>query len=363
MSRTSTLPRAGSSRRRGLCVSLFLGLAVVLSGCLKYDLTLVVSEDDTLDGILIVAVAREFAVGQDIFGQSGELTPSQGSVTKEAYEDADYVGSRYVISGVPISEIDALSSDSNTRFALTHEGDEYLLDASLDFNLAGTDTVPTGNSFTAMVSMTFPGAVIESNGTIQGNTVVWTQLRPDADNTLTARASAIANGEAGSSSDSGIAWWIWALGGVGLLLVAALVTVLLLGRRRAAVSSAAAQAPSATHTWPGQPGGYAEHGPWVPQQGYGHESGYDSAGQGDGYDSYYGAPEGTYGDPYSGQAHPHDSYGEGYGTSYGEAHGGPPGTLAYPQTAPPHGDNSGQPVGGAPDNASPPQGWSPRPPG
>ncbi|MDQ3054917.1 MAG: hypothetical protein M3R66_14190, partial [Actinomycetota bacterium] len=89
-------------------------MAVLLSGCLKYDLTLMVNDDDTLDGTLIVAVAREFTVGEDVLGRSGELTPSQGTVTKEAYEDADYIGSRYVISGVPISEIDALSSDSST---------------------------------------------------------------------------------------------------------------------------------------------------------------------------------------------------------------------------------------------------------
>ncbi|MBA3278478.1 MAG: hypothetical protein H0U22_07135 [Geodermatophilaceae bacterium] len=361
MSSSSTPTRPRSSRRRGLRTVLFLGLAVVLSGCLKYDLTLVVSEDDTLDGTLIVAVAREFAVGQDIFGRSGELTPSQGSVTKEAYEDADYVGTRYAISGVPISEIDALSSDSNTRFALTHEGDEYLLDASLDFNLAGPDTVPTDNSFTAMVSMTFPGAVIESNGAIQGNTVVWAQLRPDADNTLTARASAIANGEAGTASDSGIAWWIWALGGLGLLLVAALVTVLLLGRRRAATAARAAEAEAATHGEPGQPGRYDEYGTWVPQAGYGQESGYYDSGQGDGYGSYYGTPEGTYGDTYSGEAYPHHSYGGSYGTSSGEAYGGPPGTRPYPQVGPPHGDNSGQTVVGAPDSSAP-HGWSPRPP-
>ncbi|MGI8723204.1 MAG: LppM family (lipo)protein [Geodermatophilaceae bacterium] len=360
MSRTSTPPRARSSRRRGLRASLILGLALVLSGCLKYDLTLVVSQDDTLDGTLIVAVAREFAVGQDVFGRSGELTPSQGSVTKEAYEDADYVGSRYVISGVPISEIDALSSDSSIRFALTREGDDYLLDASLDFNLAGPDTVPTGNSFTAMVSMTFPGAVTESNGTIQGNTVAWTQLRPDAENTLTARASAIANGEAGSASDSGIAWWVWVLGGIGLLLVATLVTGLLLGRRRAATSARAAQAESATHEWPGQPEGYEGSGSWAPQGGQGPQSGYYDSDQGDGYDSYYGMPEGTYGDPYSGQSYPHDSDGESSGTSYGGAYGGPPGTLPYPQAAPPHDDNSGQPVVGAPDSSAP-HGGSPKP--
>ncbi|MEJ7702902.1 MAG: hypothetical protein WKF47_04235 [Geodermatophilaceae bacterium] len=267
----------------------------VLSGCLKYDLMLLVNEDDTMDGTLIVAVAREFAVGEDIFGQSGDPTPSQGSVTKEAYEDADYIGSRYIFSGVPISEIDAFSSDNSTRFSLTHEGDEYVLDASLNFSLGGTESLPTDGSFSALVAITFPGAVIESNGTVDGNTVTWTQLRPGAENPLTARASAIANGQAGSPLDSGIAWWIWAVGAAGALAVAGIIAAVVLRRRRAAK---AAKASAETGTWQAQQqGGYDEHGNWVGTPGNGQQSGYYDSGQAGGYDSYYGTyGDGAYGD-------------------------------------------------------------------
>lgn len=341
-----------SSRRRGLRAGLLLGLAVLLSGCLKYDLALIVNEDDTMDGTLIVAVAREFAVGEDVFGQSGELTPSQGSVTKEAYEDADYIGSRYVISGVPISEIDALATDNSTRFSLTHEGDEYVLDASLNFNLGGSDSIPTDGSFTAMVAMTFPGAVLESNGTIDGNSVVWTQLRPDAANSLTARASAVANGAAGGPFDSGTPWWVWVLGGVGLLALAALIAAIVLRKRRAAKTARAAQATVGTRPSE-QQGWYDEYGTWVPAPGSEGQSSYYDSGQDDGYDSYYGTYGGSYGDSYAG--------GDAYDGAYGESYGGVPGPEPYPQVGQPHGGFSGQTVVSRPDDSPPPSAWSPRP--
>ena len=354
---TTTLSPAPtrSSGRRGLRAVLCLLLALVLTSCLKYDLTLIVNEDDTLDGTLIVAVAREFAAGQDIFGQSEELTPSEGSITKEPYEDADYVGSRYVIAGVPIAEIDALSSDSSTRFSLTHNGDEYVLDASLTFNIGGADSIPTDDTFSAMVAMTFPGEVLESNGAIDGNTVTWTALRADADNSLTARASAVANGEAGSAGDSGVAWWIWALGAAGLLALAAIGTAIVLSKRRTAKTATATQALQAQ-----QEGGYDTYGNWVPASGYGQpvyqqpgyqQPGYYDSGQEGGYDSYYGTPDASYG----------QSLGQPYGGSYGESYTGPPGTGPDPRADHPYGGYSGQTVVRPPDN-SPPSGWNSVPP-
>ncbi len=369
---TSTLSPAPtrSSGRRGLRAALCLLLALVLTSCLKYDLTLIVNEDDTLDGTLIVAVAREFAAGQDIFRQSEELTPSEGSITKEAYEDADYVGSRYVIAGVPISEIDALSSDSSTRFSLTHNDDEYVFEASLTFNIGGADSIPTDDTFSAMVAMTFPGEVLESNGAIEGNTVTWTALRPDADNSLTARASAVANGGAGSPGDSGVAWWIWALGAAGLFGLAAIGTAIVLSRRRAAKAGTAAQAWQAQHE-----GGYDGYGNWIPASGYGQpgyqqpgyqqpgyqqpgyqqpgyqQPGYYDSGPEGGYDSYYGTPDATYG----------QSPGESYGGSYGDSYPGPPGTGPEPRAGHPYGGYSGQTVVRPAEN-SPPSGWNPVPP-
>ena len=339
-----------------MAAGLFLVLALLLSGCLKYDLMLLVNEDDTMDGTLIVAVAREFAVGEDIFGQSGDPTPSQGSVTKEAYEDADYIGSRYIFSGVPISEIDAFSSDNSTRFSLAHDGDEYVLDANLNFSLGGTEALPTDGSFSALVAITFPGAVIESNGTVDGNTVTWTQLRPGAENPLTARASAIANGQAGGPLDSGIAWWVWAIGAAGALAVAGIIAAVVLSRRRAKKT---ANASAETGRWQGHhQAGYDQYGNWVGAPGDGQQSGYYDSGQPGGYDSYYG----TYGDAAYGEgAYGDSTYGDAtLGGSYGDSYGGPPGTEPYPQAAQPHGGYSGQTVVSGRE-ATPPPEWSSRP--
>ncbi|MDQ3732901.1 MAG: hypothetical protein M3400_02700 [Actinomycetota bacterium] len=375
MSRSPTRPPARLPGRRGLRAGLLLVLLLVLSGCLKYELMLVVDENDKMNGTLIVAVAREFAAGENILGQTGDLNPSGGTVTKEAYEDADYIGSRYIIDGVPISEIDSLSSDSSIRFSLTREGQEYVLDASINFDLAGTEAVPSATSFTAMVSFTFPGAVTESNGMIDGNTVVWSALRPDAENTLAARASAVSNGQASDpASASGIPWWIWVLGSAGVLLLCVIVVILVLRNRRA---TKAAQSPGAPGGWSEQqPGSYDQYGNWsAAGAGNSHQSGYYDSGLAEGYGSYYG----TYGKTPSG-AYDYQSGGsyQGSGAITGDTYGGPPGTApaptyphpAYPQAgyAPGHpalgyppGGYSGETVVGYPDSSQPGHDWDVRP--
>lgn len=349
-----------------------MGLVLILSGCLKYDLTLEVSEDDTLSGTMIVAIAREFAVGEQALGRTGDITTTEGSVTKEPYEDADYVGSRFILNDIPISEIGALATDGSSEFTLTREGDEFVLDASLDFNLGGSDSIPTGSSFTAMVSFTFPGAVLESNGAISGNTVAWTELVPDAANSLTARASAVANGQAGETASSRTPWWVWALTGVGGLLVLGIGAMFILRRRRAATSAALVT----PQGWPTQQqGAYNEYGVWVPAAVYGQQSGYHDSGQEGGYGSYYG----TYGETPSGS----DDYTHGrsapdtYDGGRADTYGGPPGTQPQPpypqagypqggypqtgylQTGYPQGSYPGQEIGN-PD--PPPHAWTVRPP-
>jgi len=366
MTRSLRRTPVGSNRRRGLRAGLVLGLALVLSGCLKYDLALVVSEDDTMDGTLIIAVAREFAVGDDVLGRIGDVTTSQGSVSKEPYEDADFIGSRYVLTDVPISEIDALATEGSSRLTLTREGDEFILDSILNFNLGGTQSIPAGSSFTAMISFTFPGAVLDSNGTISGNTVTWTELSPDADNSLTARASAVANGQSGSATGSGTPWWVWVLVGVGVLLVLGVITAFILRRRRAAKGVA----PAAAEGWPAQQhGGYNEYGIWVPAV-HGQESGYHDSGQEGGYGSYYG----TYGETPSGSYDYSQgrTYGDTSGGAGGDTYGGPPGTepqpqggypqAGYPQAGYPQGGYSGQTAIGHPDAPEPPHAWTVRHP-
>lgn len=357
MTGSRSLQRAGRPRGPGSRAWLLLALVMLLSGCLKYDLMLVVNENDKMDGTLIVAVAREFAVGEDVFGRTGELNPSEGTVTKEPYEDTDYVGSRYIISGVPISEINSLSTDSSTRFSLTREGEEFVLDATLNFNLPGADTLPTNTNFSAMVSFTFPGEVSESNGTNDGNTVVWNALRPDAANTLTARASAVPNGQAASALGASTPWWVWVLGGVGVLLVMGLLAAFVLRRRKAAT---AARTAAALGGWPAlQPAAYDPHGQWIPEPGYVPESGYYDSGQDGEYGSYYGtygdASGGSYGQPPSPYSGPADG-------SYADTYGGPPGTQPRPPDSYAQGGYSGQTVVGYPGTSSSPGDWRVPPP-
>jgi len=240
----------------------------------------------------------------------------------------------------------------------------------------GTETVPMEASFSALVSFTFPGAVLQSNGTIDGNSVTWTQLRADADNSLTARASAMGNGQASSSTDSATPWWFWALGGAGAVLVLGVLGAVLFRIRRA--GNAAPPATAAPEGWPAQQqGGYDDYGNWVAAPAYGQQSGYYESGQEGGYDSYYGTFGGAYGDQYG--TYRDTSSGDTYSGSYADTYRGPPGTeplpqVRYPQTgygySPHPQDPHGQPSGGysgqtvvdQPTIPQPRNAWTPRRP-
>lgn len=317
------------------------GLVLLLSGCLKYDLRVLVNEDDTMDGVLIFAVAREFAVGSDIFGQSAVLTPSSGSIAREAYEDEEYVGTKYTLTGVPISELNVLSTDGSTDYSLTRQGDEFVLDARLAFNIGSQDVPAATTNFSALIAFTFPGAVLESNGAVDGNTVTWGDLRADATNELTARASAIENGAAGDTG-GGVPWWAWVAGGVVLLAAIGAVVALLLRRRRSAAAAAG----------PGSTPAVDQYGSPIPPNAYGHpytDPAYGSY-QSTPYDvsPYQNAPYES--EPYDGS--PYDS---GYDYLYG------PQTDVTPIETP--GQYSGQTVLSPPASGPAPGQDQQRPPG
>lgn len=334
---------ARRSSRRLIRATLVAGLVLLLSGCLKYDLRVLVNEDDTMDGVLIFAVARDFALGSDIFAQSVELTPSSGSIARERYEDEDYVGTKYTLTGVPISELNVLSSDASTDYSLTRQGDEFVLDARLSFNIGSQDVPAATTNFTALIAFTFPGEVLESNGSMDGNTVTWADLRADAANELTARASAIENGAAGDTG-GGLPWWAWVAGGVVLLAAIGAVVALLLRRRRSAAAG------------PVPPAGVDQYGSPVPPNAYGYphtDPAYGSY-QSTPYQStpYQSAPYD--GSPYDSSPYDSSPYDSGYDYLYA------PQTDVTPVEEP--GQYSGETVLSRPASGPPPGQDQQRPP-
>lgn len=195
---------------------------VALSGCFKLDMSLQLSPDNTVDGSIILAVARdqasvfggEDALRESLSGEGNGLfgdEPATGSVETKDFEDSDWIGNEYVFTDVALDEFGGTDTGD---LSITRDGDEFIVNGTLDLS-QGADGDPSAaallDSAEAAISITFPGDVKSSNGVEDGNTVTWTP-KPSEVTDITAVGSAVA----------GIPW-------TPIIAVLALVTLVLVG--------------------------------------------------------------------------------------------------------------------------------------
>ncbi len=275
MSHSPTPSHRPRSRLRR-AIPLAAGAAAVvlaLTGCLKVDMAVNVRSDDKVDGSVLMAVDKSLlSMGgqspEDAFKEfSGEgpfpTAPASGSVSTEVYDQDGKYGQRYTFSDVPVSEFD------NEDFKIARDGEFFVVDGNLDLSevSANSDTSNSddsnpdngnpdnGNSelgdlsglgdalaagFDIRVAVTFPGEVVEHNGTLEGTTVVWT---PKAGENLAIKAKAKAEGAGGAGSTLLVPLVI---GGVVLVLLVVGAIVLLARRKSptpAVVGAAGAAGP------------------------------------------------------------------------------------------------------------------------
>lgn len=203
-----------------------LALIFALTGCMKVDAQVLIGPDDTVSGSIVMALDKRLA---PLTGKSEEqlvagisLRPDDiaPGTTVEPYQDASFVGRRYLFTNVPLRDFHGTDQVSVT---LAHDGRTYLLNGVADLrtvNLADPAVQRFGSLFAFTVSVTFPGKVVETNGKIDGRTVTWT---PKAGESLPMHARA---------ETSAFAWLPWALGlGVFVVVVATVIGVVLFSRR------------------------------------------------------------------------------------------------------------------------------------
>ena len=218
-------------------------LAFLLSACLKLDMNLVVSPDDTVSGTVIFAIQKqllELAGGSvdDLVGEAPLPSDAPGVSVKD-YEDDEFAGKEFTFDAVPLEQF---SGDTEEELQITREGDVFHVSGTLDLSsaLSGA-TGATGfdpNTFLQgaqlKIRITFPGAVSDANGEIDGNTVTWV---PEIGQRLElqATASAIESGGGGSSMTL-----LLIIGAV--VVVLAIVAAVVMSQRRKQPAMAVADA-------------------------------------------------------------------------------------------------------------------------
>lgn len=233
---------AGMGFRRVLSVLGSLLLLVLSTGCLRFDMALVVSPENTLTGEVVVAVDAQLLDHPAFAGSEPPPTDDffpdveEGLISSEPFDDGEWVGTKYVLTDVPLDTLDeGVTGEDTTAFELRRVDDYFVLQGALDFEIAANELegLPVGvltSGLELRLSITFPGPVLQSNGEVIGQTVTW-ELRPDAVNDLVAVASARPDRQ----------WfplWMWPI--VGATALTAIGLTLFVVRRRAAAPAAAA---------------------------------------------------------------------------------------------------------------------------
>lgn len=215
---------------------------VTLSGCFKLDMDMEVKSDETIDGAVIVAVDKDLAGMAGSESDDSELTAEDvpEGATIEEYDEGGFVGQKVTFEGISMDELNTSFSEEGetggpSGWSLTHEGGEYRFTGDMDLtDMAAEEDGLDMSAFMAgaelRIAMTFPGEITESNGEVDGNTVVWEPKIGEA-NEMTAVA------EEGSGLSAGLVAAI--AGAVALLLLVVAGAFLLLRRRRSAAADPA----------------------------------------------------------------------------------------------------------------------------
>ncbi len=239
-----TAPTRGARHPRSWpSAALAVVALLVLSGCVRMDMDLTLSEDDTASGTVVVAFSDRLAEAMEVEPRelweqgSGELAGElPEGATEEPYAEDGYTGGRYTFDGQPIGEIGGLGGE---ELSITREGDEYVVTGTMDLtdDTGELESAPQElvDEFDVRVAVTFPGEVVETDGEVLGtNTVEWRPAVGERTE-MRARGSAVSNGMAGTAGtdgDDGPAFPWWVVGALAGVLLLAVVVVLVLRARR-----------------------------------------------------------------------------------------------------------------------------------
>ena len=168
----------------------FISLAVVLltTGCVKLNVDLTVKGDDTVSGTMVFAVAKSLTELGDQSESGGTGAETEGllesseNVVVEPFDDGEFVGSSYTFENLPLEQFTPEVGEEGV-FGLSRDGDNIVVSGVLDTSSGGEELEnnPFGeallegliSSSDIRITITLPGEIKDSNGTIDGQTITW----------------------------------------------------------------------------------------------------------------------------------------------------------------------------------------------
>ena len=206
-------------------IALTAAATLALTGCIRIEMNIDLQEDETANGEIIFGLSQDMLAiaGEDSLDELlAEDQDIEGSVT-ERYESDDvddngnpnFVGTRTTFTGQALTEFDAVGDD----LRIERDGDDYVISGQPEDLTDQTGGQELPDDAEISLSVSFPGAVSDHNGELDGNTVTWDLITHSG--LIEARGSAIDGG-------GGFPGWlviaIIALVGVGIGMAVVLVT-------------------------------------------------------------------------------------------------------------------------------------------
>ncbi|MFI6781328.1 LppM family (lipo)protein [Micromonospora sp. NPDC050276] len=253
------------NRGKALRVAVCLLLLAALSGCMELNMGLTVNADDTVDGQLLLTAQKSVLSARNknipaAFAELRQNIPALPPGEETGYEDDRVFGSQISYRKAPLAGFDTES------VKLVRDDDFYRFTLPLDPSKYGGKIAEQNpqqqQAFLKLmsfeISVTFPGRVIDSNGTVNGRSVSW-KVDSNQDKPTELRAVAEApprpSASPAAAANGGGFPWLLVGGGVLLLLLLAAVGVLLVRRRHPAAPAAPGPTPPGPTPPPGPPAG------------------------------------------------------------------------------------------------------------
>ena len=222
-------------------------LLLVLAGCIRFQADLTISANDTVSGSVVVAVVvnDDAEDGEAVAAERAQqleqsLVPALSGtvgVTRTAYTDDGYVGSRFDLRDAPLSAF--ADSGNAENLTIVRSGDRVVVSGVIDFTDEGSEApaeaidldAEAESSGDISVSVTFPGEILSHDGAQSGRTVTWTT---EFDRPITINAES----QVDESPDLTLLW----VGMIIALLLAIVVLLVVLRLRRRSRSHSAGEA-------------------------------------------------------------------------------------------------------------------------
>lgn len=216
----SASPSRHRFRRQTVVAALMALVALALSGCVRVQAALALSDKDTVSGQLVVA---EVLLRQGDKGPELTIAPELAAKVKAVPYSADgYVGSTVSFQDLTFAEVSLLTQTltpgGQYRLSFRRSGNLVTMAGSVDLSELPADRADV------QLKVAFPGAIIQTNGVDEGGTVAWSP-KPGAVTEFLATIE--------YDDQSGVSWTKWVtIVGAAAVGVAMLVLLLALFTHR-----------------------------------------------------------------------------------------------------------------------------------